>query len=96
MKQIEDKEIRGISLKTVRWIIGSTITIVMSLAATYFGLRSQIQAINNKDMLQDLKIKTVEVELQIIKTKLDNMQIQINDNRVDIEKIKSRRAISNS
>lgn len=36
---IEDKEIRGLSVKTIRWLIGCSMAIVFTIGGSYMGLQ---------------------------------------------------------
>lgn len=92
---IEDQEIRGISIKTVRWIVGSTITICLTLAANYYGIQKRFDQFSNHSMLQDLQIKTIQIQLEKQQAEIEIIKTNVSQLQIDIERVKAKINISN-
>ena len=80
---IENKEIRGITPKTVYLTIVSTASIILSIATIYFALKADIQRIsddtNTTNRINEIRIKlleerisTQELEIKQINDRLEN------------------------
>lgn len=82
MDAVETKEIRGLSLKALLWLIGSTVSIVTTIILTYAKLESKIEINNlnvvNKLEITDIRIKTVEADLQTTKNDLNSVRNEFN------------------
>jgi len=91
---LENKEIRGITLKLIRGIIIGWTTLVLTIASTYFGLKYQIiessESGNHRDELQDISIKAINSRLdrQDVDIKLLNTTITRQD--IELERIKEK------
>lgn len=48
MTPAEEREIKGISLKSLFWLLGSTITIVATVMGIYSGIGRQFDNLSNK------------------------------------------------
>lgn len=76
MTPVEEKEIRGFSFKTVITIIGSTATIIISVMATYYGIREQIGKISTAMQVEQ---KMNEARMKGLEMRMDALQIQIDE-----------------
>lgn len=85
MTTIEDKEIRGITVKILFTIIISVVTIVTSILGSYFSLSNAIsnqsEKVEQNNKYFDLKISTLENEVK-------KQQIEITDIYNRINKVK--------
>lgn len=77
MTQIESKEIRGISARTIITIVVATASIVATVLATAASISAQITKVDTKveilkiqyagdERLKEARIKTIEVNLETI------------------------------
>lgn len=89
-ENIEDKEIRGINFKLVRAFTIGTISVVLSIAYSYFNLRNSITKMQTEQVgdgrYNDLKMKTIEMNLSAIQLQIDNLREQVNENTRNINK----------
>jgi len=84
MTPIETKEIRGLSFKGLLTILLSTISICGTVVGTYFSLNAKIDTIRiekvNEDKLTDLRIKTIEAQVEALKTSIETIRAQVDLN----------------
>lgn len=70
MTPLEQKEIRGLSGKTLIALLICTITIVSSVVGTYFSLQGDIRELRlqreGEEKYADLRIRTIEVKMAAI------------------------------
>jgi len=82
MDAIEQKEIRGLSLKSMYWLLGTTAMIIFTVLFTYFSILNklatmEVQKVENEKYNDlrirtlDLKVSTIEVQIQKLEDKLD-------------------------
>jgi peptidoglycan hydrolase CwlO-like protein len=88
---IESKELRGISIKALAWLLGSTITIVISVMTSYFTLSSKIDTLQRDkaadERYNDLKLQTMQVQIQGIEARIENMSNEIKSNKTRIQNV---------
>jgi hypothetical protein len=91
MTPLENKEIRGLSLRALAWLVGSTVTIVLFIVSSYFLLTSKIEAVDNKvnatqsqklgdDKIIDLRLQVIQSDINRLNTALQALQNQVNGN----------------
>ena len=78
MTPVEEKEIKGITLKNVMWLISSTVTVVTSVLLTYSSLSSKIDAFmikkGGEDAIQNMKLQNLEKKNEELMDLLHSMQ----------------------
>lgn len=89
-RNIEDKEIRGISAKTIRGIIVQTVIICMFLAGSYYGIMYKLESFNSHSQLQDLQIETLRTQLKKMQTEIDINSVHIENLIIDNERVKAK------
>lgn len=81
---IENKEIRGLSFRTLLAMLISTVTIVISIASFYFLLKGDISTINlNKekdDKYNNLRMGIMETQVKELQTRVDNLREDVRNN----------------
>jgi hypothetical protein len=74
----EHTALRGITIKNMIVTIVCTATIVISVMATYQGLRSDMNSQNlnqnNQNKIFELRIKIIEDEVSIINNRIDELK----------------------
>lgn len=101
MNPIETKEIKGLSLKALGWLIGSTVTIAAFVVSSYFLLKNDIARVDTKidhvkteklsdDRYNDLKMEVLEADVEAIKVQIENLRNQVSTNRQTLEGIKQK------
>jgi hypothetical protein len=75
MSAIETKELRGISAKTVVWLVMTTATIVATIIGTYNKLSIQISEIV---ITNQANIKVYDLRIEALERRLDALDLQIN------------------
>lgn len=85
MNPIETKEIRGLNLKLLVTLIICTATTVGTVASTYFSLIRKIDKIESQrtsdDRFNDLRLKTMEANIQVIQTQVESLKEDVKLNR---------------
>jgi len=70
MTAIEHQQLKGITVKNFILTIASTISIVVSIMTTYFGLKSDISDIKAANevtnRVTELRLKTLETEVFVL------------------------------
>jgi hypothetical protein len=78
MTAFEHKELRGITIKNLVVTIMGTASIVASVMTTYFGLKSDIQAISNaqktEERINNMRIKILEDEVFVLQRQMDGIK----------------------
>lgn len=78
MTSIEQKEIRGLSVKTLLTIIVCTVTMVSTTLGTYFSIQSSIREIRlekqGDDKYLDLRLRTIEIRQSALELQLKELQ----------------------
>lgn len=96
MNPIETKEIRGLSLKALAWLISSTVTIVGFVITSYFLLKNNIERVDSKidqvktekvsdDRYNDLRLRVLEANVEAVKIQVDNLRNQVSSNTNQIK-----------
>jgi hypothetical protein len=99
MDAIESKEIRGLSIRALAWLVSSTITIVGFVITSYFLLKNNIDRVDTKieqvktDKASDAKyddyrMRIIEANLKTLEGTVDNLRNQIVTNRETIDGLK--------
>lgn len=76
MSPIEEKEIRGLSVKNLIAIVSCTVAIVSSVLTTYFLMKSEIQELKNSKVYDE---KILDMRFKLLETKYDLLQAQVNE-----------------
>lgn len=81
MENIERKEIRGLSAKSLFWLISCTVSIVFSIFTMYFNLAAQIDKINllkdGDNRYNELRLKNMEQKIDINAMAIKDLQDKI-------------------
>lgn len=91
MDALETKEIRGLSIKALGWLLGSTIMIVSSVMTSYFLIKNDIVKVDNKvetmrtekisdDKYNDLRMKVLEASVNTLSGQVDVLRNQVGSN----------------
>lgn len=99
MDALETKEIRGLSLKALGWLIASTATILSFVISSYFLIVNKIEKVDNKietdrtqkvsdDKYNDLRMKVLEAQVNTLSGQVDILRNQVGGN--DNNKSQSR------
>jgi hypothetical protein len=91
MNPLETKEIRGLSIKALGWLLGSTIMIVSSVMTSYFLIKNDIVKVDNKvetvrnekvsdDKYNDLRLKVIEAQVNTLGGQVDVLRTQVGSN----------------
>lgn len=83
-KEIQDREIRGITPKIIAWIIGSTITIMMSIGGGIWAFSAQMTRFNDR-------IKAVEDKASANTININSLFLKDNSQDVEIQALKDRK-----
>lgn len=82
LMNLEEKEIRGINFKLIRYLIIGTVTIVVVVLGTYFKLQNSIHDINQQkagdDKYNELRLKSIETNIQFLQKQIDGLNAQVN------------------
>ena len=92
---IAEKEIRGVSLKTLYGLIIGTATIVITVFGTYSSLSGQIKNTEkdrvNDNRYNDLRIQILQEDLKSVKLQIQNLERTINSEDIkDLKKEKKK------
>lgn len=91
MDALETKEIRGLSIKALGWLLSSTILIVGSVMSSYFLIKNDIVKVDNKvetvrsekvsdDKYNDLRLKVIEAQVNTLSGQVDVLRNQVGSN----------------
>lgn len=97
MNPLETKEIRGLSIKALGWLLGSTIMIVSSVMTSYFLIKNDIVKVDNKvetvrtekvsdDKYNDLRLKVIEAQVNTLSGQVDVLRTQVGSNTQKLNK----------
>jgi hypothetical protein len=75
MTTIEHRVIKGITLKNIAVTLISTLSIVMSVMATYFQLKSDIKDVRS---IQEIQTRVNEIRLKILEGQVTVLQQEVN------------------
>ncbi|MDN3582778.1 hypothetical protein [Mucilaginibacter flavus] len=76
MTTLEHREIRGITLKNIIVTIISTGSIVVTVMASYFQLKSNLQEVR---VIQETQNRVNEVRLKILENQVSILQQQVSE-----------------
>ena len=80
MTTLEQRELKGITLKNLLITVISTASIVASVMTTYFQLRADIHEVSLKQEAQsrvdELRLKTLETQVGIIQRQMSEIKNQ--------------------
>lgn len=78
MTSIEQTELKGITAKVMAVILLSTISMVGSVATTYFNLKDDIHDVRSAQILNervnDLRLKTLEQRVEVLQHQVDALK----------------------
>lgn len=77
MTALENKELKGVTLRLIYTIIISTATIVGTGAAAYFGLKEDIRVVKSQTEVKQIQIDAIKTEINSIQIRLDKMESQV-------------------
>jgi hypothetical protein len=82
---LENKEIKGLSVKALVTLIISTVSIVATVLGTYNSLDRKIDDVRQQkisdDRVNEMKITNLEVQIKALEAQNKDLQQQINENR---------------
>lgn len=86
MTSLEEKEIRGLSLKNLLYFIGT----IVSLVGVYFTLRGDIRELKKEregdDRYNELRLKTMELNISSLQVQINDLRNQVIENTKNIDK----------
>ncbi len=78
MTAIEEKELKGITLKNLLITLGSTVSIVSSVLLSYNNLKADITEVKNRqelaDRLFDVRLKVLESEVSLLQADVKELK----------------------
>lgn len=81
MTPLEEKEIKGISLKLLITAIGTTVTLTIAIMGSYTGLVGHMDKINNTFDLrmkdEEHKREMIELQIKEFRIRLDNLERKV-------------------
>lgn len=95
MKNLEDNEIRGVSMKTLIRVVVQTAIICTTVIGTYYGIMDKLEKFNSHAQLQDLQIQTMQTKLDKMQTEIDINGVHIQGIMIDNERIKDKLGLPN-
>lgn len=84
MDQLEQKEIRGLNLRSLYWLLASSAGIIFTVLFTYFSIVQRLSTMEIKSLEQD---KYDELRLRTIDLKVSAMEVQIKELNDKYDKI---------
>jgi TolA-binding protein len=88
MNPIESKEIRGISLKGLFWLLGCTASIIVSSLTSYNRLNSKIDELKIQKGADD---RVYQQQIRVMETQISALQVTIESLRTEV--YRNQRAI---
>lgn len=88
MTTLEQKELRGITLKQAFTYLISVIGIVSTVVITYQRIMSKLEKIDDKDQLRVVQIQTNKLEIEKLSADLRNLELRITILETKIHDIK--------
>jgi len=87
MNSVEKKEIRGLSIKTIWWLVATTAVVVFTILGTYFSILERLTKIeisntanerynDLKTQTLDVRMSALELEVRELKDKFETFRIQ--------------------
>ena len=80
MTAIENKELRGITVKNLIITVMSTASIVASVITTYFGLKTEIQNIRasqeTETRINNIRIRVLEDNVKLLQGEIDEITLR--------------------
>lgn len=87
---IEDKEIRGMSVRTIRWLIGCSLSIILTVGGSYTGLQKRLDGYDTNNQIMQLKIQTIQIEEQKLEAEIQSLQINQQSSQLTLQEIKTK------
>lgn len=79
--EIENKEIRGVTAKTIVWFFGSSISIIISITFSYLGLKADIKDARdiqtNTAKIQDIIINNLKAQTDLMQAQMKEINIRV-------------------
>ncbi|ASU33137.1 hypothetical protein [Mucilaginibacter xinganensis] len=79
MTALEQRQIKGITVKNIVLTVLSTASIVTSVVTTYFGLKSEIQSIKSSGetevRINNIRIKILEDQTALLQKEINDIQL---------------------
>lgn len=83
MTPMEQKEIRGLNIKSLYWIAASAAVICSTVLGTYFSLLGRLAAIEIQKVEQskydDLRIRTLDLKVQALEIEVKDLRKRQDD-----------------
>lgn len=76
---IENKEIRGITMRLIWAGFTGVAAIVATVLITYFNLKGQFGDVNKTDTIQDMIINNIQTQQEIQALQIKEVNIRLND-----------------
>lgn len=76
MTPIEERELKGFSAKTLVTVIACTGSIMLTVLATYYGLKADITEIRASN---DSEVRLNELKMRVMDQRLDATEYQLKD-----------------
>lgn len=76
MTPLEAKEIRGLSIKSIFWLVSCTVTIMLSILTSYFSLKAQIREVQ---VSKDSDSRYNDLRMKVLEQKVDVLDIQLKE-----------------
>jgi len=78
MTAIEQRELKGITIKNIIVTIFSTASIVASIMTTYFNLKSDVAELRNKqeitDRVNEIRLKLLESQVAVLQQEVQEIK----------------------
>lgn len=82
-REIENREIRGVTNRLAIIIIGCTITLTSSFVGVYFGLKGDIQHVvltgETRDAVSNGKFEVIKSDMQTLKDDIQGIKKQVEE-----------------
>lgn len=93
MTALEQRQIKGITVKNIALTVLSTASIVTSVITTYFGLKSEIQSIKSSGetevRINNIRIKILEDQTALLQKEINDIQLAGKASRGSPERTKT-------
>lgn len=78
MDSLEKKEIRGLNMKSIYWIVATSLVICSTIMGTYFSIMKRFE-INDatrsqQDRYDDLRIRTLDLNVQSLEIEVKELR----------------------
>ena len=93
--EIQDKEIRGITIKVIISLLFSTIGIVATILSSFSKLESKIEVnqirVDSRNQMQDYEIQRIKGQDDEQDVKINELERYMNENRSLIDDLRKRK-----